>query len=864
MDVFDLYASLKLDKKGYESDLKDAESKAGGFGSRISGGLKVAGKASAAALGATATGIGALVKNSVTAYSDTEQLVGGVEKLYGKAADKVIKYANNAYKTSGVSANEYMDTATQFSASLISSLKGNTQAAAKQTDVAMRAISDNVNVFGTNTEDVTNAFKGFSKQNYTMLDNLKLGYGGTKDEMQRLIEDANAWGKANGEASNLSIDSFSDIVTAIQQIQEKQNIAGTTQKEASDTIQGSLAMTKSAWDNLIAGLTDPQANIGSLIDNVVKSVGDLGKNLQPAISRALEGVGQLLTKSAPMIAQTFPEIATKLIPPLISTAIQVLGTLAAQLPSILSTFQQTIVETLKQVGDKIGQENPLLGSIFNGIADAIPKISAIIKPLLPVIGALMGSFAVTKGIQSFVGALTGVIGGVKSVVGAVKGAIGAFKVINMVLSLTTGVGLLPMIGIIAGVVAAVIGVIEVVKHWGQISEWLKNVWRSVSDAASNIWNSIKSAIISVVNGISEHIHSIFSGIKNFISNIWNGIKSVITGIINGIKNHIVNGFTNAVNGIKSVLGRVTSVVKNGFEGAVNFIKSLPSKALTWGKDMIESFVNGIKWKIGKVTSAVKGIASKIKSFLHFSEPDEGPLKDFHTYAPDMMKTFASGIKSNQKVVINSLNDTTNKMRKLMKGIELYSPKKYNSSIKRVKTLVDKIKEADKKLNIADTKKQKTAIMSGMKSDSVKLKKLMAKIDTSSSKANKNGKNTSLFSDILGRMEKTNNRMGKTLSAASENKKQVPETSNRKGIIGNAVGSVLDKYNALKEQSKSNFEQQMKPSFVGAGNATNIADVNGYSGQAIGDIVIPVYIGSEKIDEIIVDAIRRKNFRSGGR
>ena len=259
MDLFDLVATLTLDTSEYEKKLDDSESK----GSKFGKGLAFAGKAAVAAVGATSAAVGALTKQSVQAYANFEQLSGGVKKLYGDASDELMKYADDAYKTSGMSANQYMEQATQFSAALINSLEGDTSAAAKQTDVAMRAISDNFNTFGGDIQNVQNAFTGFAKGQFNMLDNLKLGYGGTKTEMERLIADANAYAEANGQAANLSIESFSDIVTAIELVQEKQGIAGTTAKEAATTIEGSLSMTKAAWENLVTSLANPDADVGT-------------------------------------------------------------------------------------------------------------------------------------------------------------------------------------------------------------------------------------------------------------------------------------------------------------------------------------------------------------------------------------------------------------------------------------------------------------------------------------------------------------------------------------------------------------------------------------------------------------------------
>ena len=344
MDVLDLVAKIKLDIDEFEKGLDNAENvaskKSGGIGSALGKIGKVAG----VAIGATATAVGGIVKQSVDAYGEFQQLEGGVQKLYGnmgksleeyaKDAGKstaevreewqaleesqnlVMKNARDAYKTSGMSMNQYLDTATSFSASLIGSLEGDTKKAAEITDVAMRAMSDNFNTFGGDFEGISNAFKGFSKQNYTMLDNLKLGYGGTKDEMQRLIDDANLYAESIGKASDLSIDSFADIVQAIELVQEKQNIAETTAREAGSTLQGSLGMAKAAWENLKIGMADGSADIGELMNSLMDSFGTVLENAMPIIERALSSVGTLIEKLAPIIAEKLPGLVEDLLPKL--------------------------------------------------------------------------------------------------------------------------------------------------------------------------------------------------------------------------------------------------------------------------------------------------------------------------------------------------------------------------------------------------------------------------------------------------------------------------------------------------------------------------------------------------------------------
>mgnify|MGYP000373323172 CR=1 FL=1 len=273
------------------------------MGNALAGGLRsaagtigkvfsVAAKTAVAGFTAAAAAVAAVSKSALNAYADYEQLVGGVETLFGNASDKVLQNANRAFQTAGLSANEYMETVTSFSASLLQSVGKDTKKAAEYADQALVDMSDNANKMGSNMRDIQNAYQGFAKQNYTMLDNLKLGYGGTKEEMERLIADANKVKQANGEMADLSIDSFADITKAIHIVQTEMGITGTTAKEASTTIQGSVGMMKASWKNLLVGVADDTQDFGGLMDNFVDSVGTAAKNILPRVETILGGIGR--------------------------------------------------------------------------------------------------------------------------------------------------------------------------------------------------------------------------------------------------------------------------------------------------------------------------------------------------------------------------------------------------------------------------------------------------------------------------------------------------------------------------------------------------------------------------------------------
>ena len=282
--VDDGQAQLSL--KNLKDSVKDTSTSIDKYSAGIEKIGKVAGRIGLASVGA----ITKISKSALDAYANYEQLVGGVDKLFGKSSSTIIKNANKAYRTAGVSANKYMEQATSFSASLISSLNGDTQKAAKITDMAIRDMSDNVNVFGSNMEDIQRAYQGFAKQNYTMLDNLKLGYGGTKTEMERLLKDAEKITGVKYDISNLS-----DVYEAIHVIQKEMNITGTTAKEAADTIEGSVNTMKSAWENWLTAIgSGSEKDIQKTTKALTKSISNVGKNALPVIKNVLKSMKGLV------------------------------------------------------------------------------------------------------------------------------------------------------------------------------------------------------------------------------------------------------------------------------------------------------------------------------------------------------------------------------------------------------------------------------------------------------------------------------------------------------------------------------------------------------------------------------------------
>lgn len=334
-------------EKELNGEMGEAGEKAGGFFSSGFGKvMATGGKVALAASAAVATGIAVITKQAVSNYAEYEQLVGGVETLFKGSADKVMQYAADAYKTAGMSANDYMTNVTSFSASLLQSLGGDTEKAAEYANRAMIDMSDNANKMGTSMESITNAYQGFAKQNYTMLDNLKLGYGGTKSEMERLIADASEMTDVMAELG-VTVDkddlSFGNIVNAISVMQASMGIAGTTSEEALGTISGSLNMTKAAWDNLLTGIANPDADLGTLISDLVTSATAAVNNLLPAVQQALVGVVQFVGEIIPPIIEMLPGLLEQLVPVALTAFGNVMGALMGVLPRLLQVALDAIL-----------------------------------------------------------------------------------------------------------------------------------------------------------------------------------------------------------------------------------------------------------------------------------------------------------------------------------------------------------------------------------------------------------------------------------------------------------------------------------------------------------------------------------------
>lgn len=618
MDVLNLMAKISLDSSEYDKGLDNASSKASSFGTKLKKGVTVAGKAIVAGIGVASTAVAGLVGTAVKSFGDYEQLVGGINTLYKDASDEMLAYANNAYKTAGLSANEYMQTAIDSSAAMIASLNGDTKKAAKLTDMAITDMADNANKMGTSMESLQNAYKGFSRGNFQMLDNLALGFAGTKEGMQELLDKAE-------ELSGIHYDisSYADIVQAIHVVQEEMDIAGATAEEAMGTIQGSLNMTKSAWQNLVTGIANPDADIGQLISNFVDSLSALGTNLLPVIEQALIGVGELITKLVPIIVEKLPGIISDLLPKLIEAGFSLIENLASQLPTVLQGLIDAILEALSGIADRVPEIVPqivdvmlaivdillnnidkvievalqIIVALGKGLIDALPKIvdkiPQIIKALVnAIIGAI--PMIIDAGIQLFVALvqnlpaiIAGIVEAIPEIIDAILEALTGLEVDLASVFQSAWEAIVAVWSVVvdffSGIWDGISAVFEGVADWftelfSNAWDGITGIWNTVTDWFSGIWDGIKGVFEGVGTWFTEKFQSAWDGITGifdklggFFSGVWDSVVGIfkdagvavgdaISGAVKGAINAVLRGATGIINGFISAINTAISVI----------------------------------------------------------------------------------------------------------------------------------------------------------------------------------------------------------------------------------------------------------------------------------------------------------------
>lgn len=662
-ELFKILGTVAVDNSGANDALDETTGKAekshGNISkafSKIGEAAVAVGKTMAVGLGVAATAIGGIAKASLDSYADYEQLVGGVDTLFKDSSKKVQDYANKAYETAGMSANDYMETVTSFSASLLQSLDGDTDKAADKANQAIIDMSDNANKMGTSIESIQNAYQGFAKQNYTMLDNLKLGYGGTKEEMERLLEDATAI-----SGVEYDIESYADVVDAIHIIQTQMGITGTTAKEASSTISGSMSSMKSAWTNLITGLGNEDADLSGLIDKFTESAETVMDNVLPRVEKILGGITNALPKLLSKISKKLPSTLKSFLPSLLKAATTLLKGVVQALPTLL----KVLIEQVPYIVTELGA----------ALMDALPILLDTVQDLLAQVWDFIMLDVLNTGI-SFEDAIdaifnSDVFAAISSAFAKVKEAVTpvveAFQ--NLIEKVTEGVDWSGMFSsafsvmtdviswawetigqpVLDGIVLAINWVAD---NWETITAVMGEAFAMYCDYAQTVWTNIgqpvwdmiswaiewavelfkknmpaiKAFFAEAVAGIKDtwekHLKPAFEAIGKFLNDVLKPafeyvFETVIGPLVEGAFKHIGNLWTKTLKPVfDGICDFITGVFTLDFEKALNGIGGIISGAFSAVQSTIETPFRTAWTVISKIVEDMK----KIFEFK-FSMPD---------------------------------------------------------------------------------------------------------------------------------------------------------------------------------------------------------------------------------------------------
>lgn len=662
----------ELDSSGAKDGIKGLSSS---IASSAGGAVKNIAKIGTAAIAAGATATAALVKSSVDAYASYEQLRGGIETLFGaggqsakeyaksvgKSTDEAkkdyqqlmnaqniaLKNADKAYKTAGMSANDYMETVTSFAASLKQSTKNETEAAKSANQIVID-MSDNANKMGTDMTMIQNAYNGFAKQNYTMLDNLKLGYGGTQAEMQRLLKDAE---KLSGKKYKLG--NFKDMAEAIHVVQTEMGITGTTAKEASTTIEGSVNSAKAAWTNLVSGMSQDNADMDKLINEFIESVGVAAGNILPRIETALGGVGSLIEKLLPVIVDAIPDVIENLLPKLLSSGTNIVLTLvqgiAAAIPSLLNVLNQLFTVLLEKIpeffnriseffsGDGAANIMDMLLTVFDNIATGIiSNLPIILNSLINMIAQIL-IFLVTQ--------IPSIVSTVVSVIPAIVD--GLLQAIPTLIQAIPPIIAALVNGLLAGMPNIInTGVKLITALVSNMSEIINTLVAVIPEIITNLINAIQDHLPDIIDAGVELIGALVDNLPEIINTIVEAIPPIIAALLNGLLDCIPDivdaGFkliTALVDALPQIIITIVKAVPKIITGIIGALINAIPKIITTGVKLLISIIKNLPQIIAKIITAIPAI---IKALIDgFGDY----LSDMADIGLNLIKGLWNGIKN---------------------------------------------------------------------------------------------------------------------------------------------------------------------------------------------------------------------------
>ena len=557
------------------------------------GALKGVATVGLAGVGTAVAALAGVGKSALDAYATYEQAVGGVDTLFKDASGTVQKYAAEAYKNAGVSANEYMTQITSFSASLISSLGGDTAKAAELGNTAMIDMSDNANKMGTDIESIQQTYQSLARGNYAMLDNLKLGYGGTKSEMERLIQDANKVKQANGEMGDLSIDKFSDVVQAIHIMQEQMGISGTTAKEAATTIEGSIGMTKAAWQNWLAELGKDNADIKGLTTQLVDSIGTVIQNVGKRIAQIITGITAALPKLFSSLGSTLPALVMQILPPVLG-ALGQLGTMlltsattwiTTSLPQLLAQFQSWVTSSLPSF---LQTGLTMITNLLQGIVQALPQIAStaviVLTTLLDGLSAQLPQL-IPIGINAVLNLVQGILNNLPQIIDS---------------------GLKLILGLAQGLINALPDLV------GKVPILIGQLVGGIINRLPQILQAGVQLLGALANGFIASVPRLIGAIPGMIGQIMHGFTSVNWGSVG------MNIITGIAYGIAGAAGRLVTAAVNAANNALNWVKrklGIHSPSRVFRDQVGEMIGEGMAVGIDESASKVKKAAGRLTGIL---------------------------------------------------------------------------------------------------------------------------------------------------------------------------------------------------------------------------------------------------------
>lgn len=563
----------KVKKSSQETDSQltktgDSGSQAG---DKISKGFKAGAAAVAAAGVAASLAVGKLAGEAIKAYADFEQLSGGIDKLFGSANEAVMTNAKAAFSTAGLSANAYMETVTSFSASLISGLGGDTAKAAEFADKAIRDMSDNANTYGTDMESIQRTYQGFAKGQFAMLDNLKLGYGGSAGEMARLINDSKVLGDTVVTAANVSEVSMDKMIEAIHQTQVNMGIAGTTAKEAASTISGSLASTKAAWTNVLGAFASGDDNaINEALTGLLESAGNFVTNISAILPDVLAGVVQLINTLIPKI----PPLLAELLPAFITGVVSVITGLVDAIPDLLDVLTEIIPDLVDGFVE-----------IFLSLVDALPEILKGVLELFTAIAEALLEPATLKKIIEALG--EAIVGLVDSIVEFIKDPTSLTAILEGAITL-----LLEIVKALPEIIVALVKALpEIIKSLIAFLTDPKNLQMLLEAMITLVWELLK-AIPLIITEIVKALGELIPGLKTVFEKIPEVVKTVWNAIVDwvkGVPQKIVDAF-----------GSIKDGIKNAFKGAIDGAKDIFKKGINWIIEKINKVIKGVNKVAGKI------------------------------------------------------------------------------------------------------------------------------------------------------------------------------------------------------------------------------------------------------------------------